>query len=58
MRHLIGLDNIMFESDYPHSDSNYPASRQKLEGVLASGPDNEARKIAELNARKVFNFPR
>jgi predicted TIM-barrel fold metal-dependent hydrolase len=58
VRHLIGVDNIMFEGDYPHSDSNFPASRKKLEGVLADVPDDEARKIAELNARRVFNFPR
>jgi predicted TIM-barrel fold metal-dependent hydrolase len=58
VRHLIGVDNIMFEGDYPHSDSNFPASRKKLEGVLAGVPDDEARKIAELNARRVFNFPR
>ena len=24
-RHRIGVDNIMFESDYPHSDSNWPS---------------------------------
>ncbi|MGH9112819.1 MAG: amidohydrolase family protein [Acidimicrobiales bacterium] len=58
MRHLIGVDSIMFEGDYPHSDSNFPASRKKLEGVLAGVPDEEARKIAELNARRVFNFSR
>ena len=52
MRHLIGIDNIMFEGDYPHSDSNFPASRTKLEGVLAGVPDDEARKIAELNAQR------
>ena len=58
MRHLIGVDNIMFESDYPHSDSNWPHSRAMLEKVLAEVPDDEARKIAEDNARRVFNFPR
>jgi predicted TIM-barrel fold metal-dependent hydrolase len=57
-RELIGIDNIMFEGDYPHSDSNFPASRAKLEGVLSDVPDEEARKIAEDNARRVFNFPR
>ena len=57
-RHLIGTDNIMFEGDYPHSDSNFPASRAKLTGVLSGVPDAEARKIAEDNARRVFNFPR
>jgi predicted TIM-barrel fold metal-dependent hydrolase len=55
---LIGIDNIMWEGDYPHSDSNWPASRQNLEGVLASTPADSARKIVELNARRVFNFPR
>ena len=57
-RHLIGIDNIMFEGDYPHSDSNFPASRKKLADVLLDVPDDEARKIAEDNARRVFNFPR
>ena len=28
-RDLIGVDNIMFEGDYPHSDSNFPASAQE-----------------------------
>ena len=58
VRHLIGVDNIMFEGDYPHSDSNFPASRKKLADVLKDVPDGEARKIAEDNARRVFNFPR
>ena len=50
--------NLMFEGDYPHSDSNYPASRKKLDEVLRDVPDDEARAIAEDNARRVFNFPR
>lgn len=58
VRHLIGVDNLMFEGDYPHSDSNFPASREKLAAALQSVPDGEARKIAEDNARRVFNFPR
>jgi predicted TIM-barrel fold metal-dependent hydrolase len=58
VRHRIGVDNIMFEGDYPHSDSNFPASRKKLADVLLDVPDAEARKIAEDNARRVFEFPR
>jgi predicted TIM-barrel fold metal-dependent hydrolase len=57
-RELIGVENIMFEGDYPHSDSNFPASRKKLEEVLRDVPDAHARLIAEDNARRVFNFPR
>lgn len=54
----IGVDNIMFESDYPHSDSNWPHTRKMLAESLAHLPDDVARKIAEDNARRVFNFPR
>jgi predicted TIM-barrel fold metal-dependent hydrolase len=57
-RHRIGVDNIMFESDYPHSDSNWPHTRKMLEEVMADVPDDEASKICELNARKLYNFPR
>jgi predicted TIM-barrel fold metal-dependent hydrolase len=57
-RNLIGIENVMFEGDYPHSDSNFPASRKKLADVLRDVPDDEARMIAEDNARRVFNFPR
>jgi predicted TIM-barrel fold metal-dependent hydrolase len=55
---LIGEDNVMFEGDYPHSDSNWPNSRKMLAETLIETPDDTARKIAELNARRVFNFPR
>jgi predicted TIM-barrel fold metal-dependent hydrolase len=58
MRQRIGLENLMFEGDYPHSDSNWPSSRKKLVEVLADVPDDEARAIAEDNARRLFNFPR
>lgn len=56
MRHLIGIDNIMFESDYPHSDSNWPHSRKLLAEKLVDVPDDECRQIVELNTRRVFNF--
>jgi predicted TIM-barrel fold metal-dependent hydrolase len=55
-RHRIGIDNIMFESDYPHSDSNWPHTRKMLADALADVPDDEARKIVELNARKLYHF--
>jgi predicted TIM-barrel fold metal-dependent hydrolase len=57
-RDLIGVENLMFEGDYPHSDSNFPASRKLLEEVMREIPEEDARAIAEGNARRVFNFPR
>jgi predicted TIM-barrel fold metal-dependent hydrolase len=55
-RHRIGVDNILFESDYPHSDCNWPHTRKLLADALADVPDDEARKIAELNARALYHF--
>jgi predicted TIM-barrel fold metal-dependent hydrolase len=55
-RHRIGIDNILFESDYPHSDCNWPHTRKMLAEALADVPDDEARKIAELNARDLYHF--
>jgi len=48
--HLIAVDNLMFEGDYPHAESNWPHTRKVLEGVMLDVPDDEARKMVELNA--------
>jgi predicted TIM-barrel fold metal-dependent hydrolase len=57
-RHKIGVEQILFESDYPHSDTNWPHTRKLLDDSLAAVPDDEARLIVEGNARRIFNFPR
>lgn len=57
-RARIGVGQIMFESDYPHSDCNWPHTRKLLEESVADVPDDEARLIAEDNARRLFHFPR
>lgn len=58
IRHMIGVDNILFESDYPHADSQWPHTRKYLSEALGQVPDDEARKMVEGNARKLFKFPR
>ena len=58
LRHRIGVDHILFESDYPHADSKWPSSRAYAEKVLADVPDDEAHRMIELNARELFRFPR
>lgn len=56
-RHKIGVDNITWESDYPDSDSNWPHSRKVAEEVFLDVPDSEVHQIAELNVRRLYNFP-
>ena len=35
LRDVIGVDNIMWGSDYPHSESTFPQSRKILAEILA-----------------------
>ena len=55
-RHLIGLDKLMWECDFPHNDSNWPDSRKVLADAVHDIPDDDARHIAELNARRLYDF--
>jgi predicted TIM-barrel fold metal-dependent hydrolase len=57
-RHTIGLDKMLWEGDYPHSDSNWPNSRKIAAEQFVHVPDDEVHQIVELNARKLFRFPR
>jgi predicted TIM-barrel fold metal-dependent hydrolase len=55
-RHEIGVDKMLWESDYPHSDTMWPNSRATLAKHLVGIPDDEARRIAEGNARALFRM--
>lgn len=55
-RHRVGVENILIEVDYPHSDSNWPNSRKRIAEHLVDVPDNEAHRIVELNARELLHF--
>jgi predicted TIM-barrel fold metal-dependent hydrolase len=56
-RHVIGVDHIMVESDYPHADSSWPDTQQVLSDVWGSIPDDELRAIACGNAARLFDHP-
>jgi predicted TIM-barrel fold metal-dependent hydrolase len=57
-RDLIGVDNLMWECDFPHHDSNWPDSRKLLADALIDVPEVDVRKIVEENARMLYAFPR
>jgi hypothetical protein len=42
----VGVDNMMWGSDYPHSESTFPRSRKILAEILARVPDDEQAKPA------------
>ena len=55
-RQLIGVDNIQWGSDYPHTESTFPRSREILEEILAGCTDGEKAKIAGGNAARVYHL--
>jgi predicted TIM-barrel fold metal-dependent hydrolase len=56
LRHEIGVDNLMFGTDYPHPESTFPHSRRILEEVLADVPEDEREKITRSNAAAMYGF--
>ena len=53
-RHIIGVDNLLWGSDYPHAEGTFPYSRQVLEEILADCTEEEKAKIAGGNAKRIY----
>jgi len=56
LRHDIGIDNIMWESDFPHVAAYYPDSWGSIERVLKGVPEDERRKLLYENALRVYQI--
>jgi predicted TIM-barrel fold metal-dependent hydrolase len=58
VRHQIGIDNICWEADYPHSDSMWPGAPEQLDEVLQTNhvPDDEINKMTYQNAMRWYHF--
>ncbi len=52
----IGEDNITYESDYPHSDSTWPRTREIAEKQMAGLTDEQRYKVVRGNAIKLFSL--
>ena len=52
----IGVNNIMWGSDYPHQDGVFPDSRKTIQEGLGHLPEEVVRKIVCENAARVYKF--
>jgi predicted TIM-barrel fold metal-dependent hydrolase len=50
------LDNVCWESDYPHSDSSWPNAPEHLEVLFADLDDDVVHRITHENAMRHFRF--
>jgi predicted TIM-barrel fold metal-dependent hydrolase len=54
---VIGLDQITFESDYPHMDSTWPDTKEHARRALGGFTDDEVFKVLRGNAIDLFQLP-
>ena len=55
-RSKIGVEGLMWGSDYPHLESTFPRSKQFLDDILAGVPEDEKAKIVGGNADRLYHF--
>jgi predicted TIM-barrel fold metal-dependent hydrolase len=56
LRDLIGVASLSWGSDYPHTESTFPRSREIVGELLAGVPADEARAIVAGNAARLYGF--
>jgi predicted TIM-barrel fold metal-dependent hydrolase len=54
----VGVDNICFETDYPHTDTTWPDSRAYAEKMLADFDADVAYRVLRGNAIRMLELDR
>jgi predicted TIM-barrel fold metal-dependent hydrolase len=52
----VGIDRIMWGSDYPHMEASSPHSKESLRRTFAGWKPEELRQVLSENAAKVYGF--
>jgi predicted TIM-barrel fold metal-dependent hydrolase len=56
VRHQVGVDRIMWGSDYPHKEASTPYSREAIALSFAGIPRDEVEMMLSKNAAKLYGF--
>lgn len=56
LRHTIGVENILWESDYPHIATTYPNSWKFVEESLEGVPEDERKRLLYLNTMELYKL--
>jgi len=56
LRYDIGVDKLMWGSDYPHLEGTWPNTMKALNETFGDYPEDEIRSILGTNAAKVYGF--
>lgn len=55
-RHAVGVDNMMWSTDYPHNSCDWPYSRRVMSDTFADVPQDEKDKIVGLNCARWYHL--
>ena len=53
---LLGPDNFMWASDYPHPDSTFPRSKEAIDEAFAGLGEDVVRKVTVENCARLYRF--
>ncbi len=56
-RHEVGVDKILFSTDFPHHINDYPYTRRIVNEMFAAVPAAERKQMVYTNAANMFGFP-
>jgi len=56
MRHLVGLENILWSTDFPHPATTWPHSQEIVARQFADIPDDEQAMICCTNAERIYKL--
>lgn len=56
LRHAVGVDNMMWSTDFPHPVTSWPDSQDVIDKAFAGVPDDERRKMVCDNAAHVWGL--
>jgi predicted TIM-barrel fold metal-dependent hydrolase len=57
-RYGVGVDNMMWSTDYPHHGNDWPYSRKTIADTMGHIAADERAKIVSGNARRIFGLDR
>ncbi len=55
-REFTGVNNLMWSSDYPHTDTTWPRSRESIERDFAGVSESDRYKMTCTNAARLYGF--
>ncbi len=56
LRHRVGLDKIMWGTDYPHKEASTPYTLEALRAAFAGVPHDETAQMLGGNAARIYGF--